>query len=245
MARGARTPGGAETTSRVPGSVCASASAGLFTVCPRGPVCEAVGAQASPKAGACTRPALARPAPPGCSALLLAPRPRLSVLGRPGSSCSRAGQPSSEAARLRGRWVAAAWEGLVGQEASSSSQPVGLGRGLQGPCPAAPSHRRLGGLRPRLFEATLGEGLLGAARGGWGPRPVLPPLTGGRALVSAAPGAAHAASEHLQREHQRLPWDRRVWAGQRQLFLVGADGVAAAALGADLIGAHVGAGKGP
>ena len=124
-------------------------------------------------------------------------------------------------------------------------QPVGLGQGLQDPCPAAPSCRCLRGLRPGLFKATLGKGLLGAGGGSWGLSDASSSHPGGYALVSAMPRATHAASEHLQPEHQWLPWDLRVWAGQYQLFLIGAEGAAAAALAAHLIGVHVEAGKDP
>lgn len=64
------------------------------------------------------------------------------------------------------------------------------------------------------------------------------------ALVSAAPAAARTAAEHLHREHQLLPPHRRVRAGQHELLLVGADGVAAAAGGGHLHGVGVEAGRG-
>lgn len=47
-----------------------------------------------------------------------------------------------------------------------------------------------------------------------------PVLTVGPRLVPAALGAAHAAAEHLQREHQPPALRPGAWAGQHHLFLV-------------------------
>lgn len=66
---------------------------------------------------------------------------------------------------------------------------------------------------------------------------------GGRPLARAVLGAALAAEEHLQRERQRLALCPRVGAGQHELLLIGADGVAAATAGVHLQGVRVEAAK--
>lgn len=74
--------------------------------------------------------------------------------------------------------------------------------------------------------------------GGWGRCFILSGVCVA-ALVAAAPGSACAAVEHVQCEHQLLARCPRVWAGQYQLLLLGAKGVAAAALGVHLLGVRV------
>lgn len=70
-------------------------------------------------------------------------------------------------------------------------------------------------------------------------------VSGAAPLISTAPGAARAAAEHLQGEHQPLSQRPGVCAGQLELLLMGAEGVAAATVGVHLHGVGVEAAKEP
>lgn len=135
---------------------------------------------------------------------------------------------------------------LCGQEASIALQPAGPVQGLWDPSLAAPSRRCQGELCHRALQGHAWKGAARHNKRGLGCGEqcfILSPR--GCALVPAAPGAAHAAFEHLQCEYQLLARHPGVWAGQYQLLLVGAKWVAAAAEGVYLLGVCVEAVKNP
>lgn len=88
----------------------------------------------------------------------------------------------------------------------------------------------------RELPGAMPEGLLGVGRH---------LVLRGCLLVPTAPGAAGTASEHAQLEYQPAALCRRVRAGQLQLLLIGANGVAAAAVGVQLVGVRVEAVRSP